>query len=451
MKNTVLKFRENHYFFNSKNLGIYKINEDDFNDYLNDPSVFFKHNKVIAKDTIPKYEFQDFTNKSYNKIRLKTNRTMNFTVCMTENCNFNCKYCFYGDMYKKTRSHSMQAVILDNVYRTIDFIDSIDTYDTINIGFYGGEPLLEFNKVKSIISYTKTKKKNYFFRMTTNGYLLTSEYIEYLVKHNVKLTISLDINQEIHDKNRKTKTGIDTYEAVLERINIIRDKYRNFYDEKVDFNAVAANLYDYYIGLRVTEENKKMKVNYIAETDCHLSCEYSFDVNNIINYENSIFDSQVDKIISAIKEKYKVKLNREERILKNKLKNIHLRKLKYHWGGICFPPGINNLFLSTDGTYYMCEKLDYSHNIGSVENGIEIDKINLILKNFYDFKKKYCNECWLKNLCTLCYIPFVDDNHLFKSNKNACEFHKIEKSKELAAYSFLCEIYNKNELDDFFV
>ena len=145
---------------------------------------------------------------------------------MTQNCNFRCKYCVYsGAENSYQRVHSNKVMNWNTARKAIDFLweHSIDSKD-VNIGFYGGEPLLEFDLIKKAIEYSRKKfmGKEISFSMTTNGTLLTEEIIRFLSKNKVQLVISLDGAKEINDENRVFKNGSGTYDRVIRKIDLIK-------------------------------------------------------------------------------------------------------------------------------------------------------------------------------------------------------------------------------------
>lgn len=102
--------------------------------------------------------------------------------------------------------------------KSLDFLleHSIDN-EIVNIGFYGGEPMIEFDLIKKCIEYAKEifKGKDIQFSITTNGTLINKKIIRYFVKNKVNLTISLDGPKEVHDKNRRFCNGSGTFDKII--------------------------------------------------------------------------------------------------------------------------------------------------------------------------------------------------------------------------------------------
>ena len=108
----------------------------------------------------------------------------------------------------------------------IDFLlENSGSHYNLDIDFFGGEPLLNFDVVKDTVAYAKSKeeeyKKHFNFTLTTNGLLLDDEVIDYLNENMKNVVLSLDGRKEKHDQFRKTLNGKGSYDAVV-------PKFQNF-------------------------------------------------------------------------------------------------------------------------------------------------------------------------------------------------------------------------------
>jgi len=110
--------------------------------------------------------------------------------------------------------------------KAVDFLweHSVDS-KRVNVGFYGGEPLLEFPLIQRVVEYCMDRfsGKELTFNITTNGTLLSDEIIRYFQVHDVSMMISLDGPKEINDQNRIFADGGGTCDAVMERIARLRE------------------------------------------------------------------------------------------------------------------------------------------------------------------------------------------------------------------------------------
>lgn len=184
----------------------------------------------------------------------------NLILQVTQQCNLRCKYCAYSGNYYN-RSHTSNRMDFETAKKAIDFyLKRSEKADQLALSFYGGEPLLEFELIKKCVSYILQRKgdKKILFTMTTNGTLMTEDVIEFLVKYEFNLMISLDGDKKSHDINRRFKTGKGSFDIILENLSRLK-AYNEEYYSKVLFNCVISsssdleNIYRFY-----SEEDSEM-------------------------------------------------------------------------------------------------------------------------------------------------------------------------------------------------
>ncbi len=160
----------------------------------------------------------DFCYKMEYAKRLKslTNRTLSLVIAPTLSCNFACPYCYEASL----PSSLMKANVEDEL---IDFINSFtQTCDNLEICWSGGEPLIGFDNIESLYYKIQNKSKLPLIRQSivTNGYLLTDRVCDFFRLGHVSLVqITIDGNEETHNKSRILKTGGKTYDAILSNID----------------------------------------------------------------------------------------------------------------------------------------------------------------------------------------------------------------------------------------
>jgi len=152
-----------------------------------------------------------------------TRKIISIHLLVTQQCNFNCVYCYGKNPGPLENMDSLTA------RRSIDWLfDHSGTRKKVRVEFFGGEPLLNMPLIRETINYTRKQEKKSgkttTFAMTTNGALLTEENVQFLKQHKVGTMISLDGPAQIHDSQRPLKTGGKSHGAVLSGIeNIFRD------------------------------------------------------------------------------------------------------------------------------------------------------------------------------------------------------------------------------------
>ncbi|MBR5712057.1 MAG: thioether cross-link-forming SCIFF peptide maturase [Lachnospiraceae bacterium] len=132
-------------------------------------------------------------------------------------CNLNCTYCFAS----QGRFHGDRALMsFETGKRAIDFlVEHSGTRRNLEVDFFGGEPLMNWEVVKQIVAYARSieqeKKKNFRFTLTTNGMLIDDEVIDFANREMHNVVLSLDGRREIHDRFRKDYAGRGSYDVIV--------------------------------------------------------------------------------------------------------------------------------------------------------------------------------------------------------------------------------------------
>lgn len=169
---------------------------------------------------------------------------------VTDACNLRCKYCAYGEFYDDYDCRESKDLSVEWAIRLIDYLvpywnsgRNVSAQTPIWISFYGGEPLLNFPFIERIVDYVlhgiDCPRHRFSFSMTTNAILL-HRYMDFLQEHDFSLLISLDGN-EANDAYRMDKAGHSSYARVVENVNALREKYPDYFERRVNFNAVLHN------------------------------------------------------------------------------------------------------------------------------------------------------------------------------------------------------------------
>ncbi|MGO8744657.1 MAG: radical SAM protein [Thermoguttaceae bacterium] len=131
------------------------------------------------------------------------------TLELTQQCNLACEYCVFGKHYDRRRQPSDAPMSLDTAKSAVARFMSHKPA-IANIGFYGGEPLLEFELMKEVVAFAEKHGAESGierrFSITTNGTLLSEEKIHFLVAHEFAVFISLDGNKKTQDRYRVFKS-----------------------------------------------------------------------------------------------------------------------------------------------------------------------------------------------------------------------------------------------------
>lgn len=348
------------------------------------------------------------------------------TLQITQNCNLRCSYCIYSeDSNLGQRSHSANIMSLDTAKKALNFYKehSIDS-EMASITFYGGEPLIEFQRMKEIVSYAEQifEGKEILFGITTNATLLNEEVIDFLLEHKFNITISIDGPQKVQDKNRKFKGGQGSYDIVIKNVSLLHDKNPDLM-KNVTISMVIDPEQDYselvtLFQLPILED---VNLTYtMVEKDAEIlppSNDY------LTKYQYDLFLAYVEYFRSDDK-KYASKLvKRDLDAFKSGMSRFKTNILSQMAapGGPCVP-GKMRLFVNSFGDLYPCERVneDCCMKIGTLENGFDYNQINAVL-NIGQLTADKCKKCWAFQQCTICAKRADEEGIISVPKKNtAC-------------------------------
>ena len=196
------------------------VTEKDLDELFDDIETLRHYGKLYTDDLYADRAF-DFKNRN----------TVIKALCLhvAHTCNLNCEYCFAS----QGKYHGDRALMSPEVgKRALDFlIENSGTRTNLEVDFFGGEPLMNWEVVKEIVRYgrelEKTHKKKFRFTLTTNGVLLDDDVIDFANKEMHNVVLSLDGRKEIHDNLRKTVNGKGSYDMIV-------PKFQHFIEKRGD-------------------------------------------------------------------------------------------------------------------------------------------------------------------------------------------------------------------------
>lgn len=379
---------------------------------------------------------------------------------VTQQCNLRCEYCAYSGIYEGNRVHSGNRMRFETAKRAIDFYleHSIDS-PSVSIGFYGGEPLLEFELIKKCIDYAvnKIEGKEIRFNLTTNGTMLAGEKASFLAEHDVSIAISLDGSKKEHDACRKFPDGTGSFDTVMKNVQDLSQNYPEYTKRSVLFFATVNPYMDLGCVMEYFRANE-----IINERSVIYNSMVSRDLKEDLHYQESFFQIRKYEYIKALFALIgKLDKNNVDPIVRTSMeqakkaksalhKRMELRPV-VHPGGPCMP-GILRLFARYDGALFPCERVNENldfYQIGSVEKGFDLDKMRDIL-NIGKLTEEECKSCWNLQRCAICSneIEFHGEKRPGKKEKLIlCREKKRETEMELYEQSVLKEFGYTMEME----
>ncbi len=347
---------------------------------------------------------------------------MKFTLSLTQQCNLRCSYC-YIQKHSAVMSAGVAKKIIDEIFRFSPPEEDID------IGFFGGEPLLEFELIKQIVSYVEEhsaySRDRVELTLVTNGTIFNPAIGKYLQEHNIVFCLSCDGPPRIQDKFRKFRDGQGSSAKVEETIRNAHDYFPPFPVNAVYHPETLDHLpevVDYFSSLGV----KRIYLNPDYSAPWGIE-----DVEKLPNIYNQIAHKYLDyhlqdnpHFISLIDGKIGV-------ILKGGY--APMERCRMGTGEFAFAPS---------GNIYPCERLigpdDGMHCIGHIDTGL--DSVRPCANSKFSSEiNQECTTCTLLDYCmTWCgcsnYFSSGDYN---KVGPFMCAAEKAAINTALEVYQLL--------------
>ena len=350
-------------------------------------------------------------------------------LIITEDCNLQCAYCSYSGIYEYERVHNRKSMPFLVAKKSLDYfitkhffrIRRINPTKRIVIGFYGGEPLLEFDLIKKVMMYCSDKYPDLeiMWNLTTNGTLLSREVVRFLVENNVFVSVSLDGPEEEHDRNRIYKGGKGSFDEVFEGIIRLKEEIKNQGKEHI-LPYMILTCYD-------TKTNLE-KVNDFFATNVE-TLGMAGRVNSVKQYFTSYYDNVTPAEEEGFRMRYRILEQRYfdavkkgrvglkdsflERLIGEPLQNLYIRSITSdgrHLGrliGGCVPG--SKIAVDCDGNFHICEKMNLNFPIGNYIDGIEILKVREVIEKWKEATQK-CIQCPISGVCGICYAVCATDD-----------------------------------------
>ena len=352
---------------------------------------------------------------------------------ITQDCNFRCSYCAYSGEFSHMLPHKNESISMETARRSIDFLMSHSRADELlTVIFYGGEPLLEFEMLTEIVAYGDSFNRRMQYGVSTNGSLLSSKVARWLSDHpNVFVTVTL--NGKNHDMYRLDVEGHGTLTLILNRLNRIQENWPQVWRRQIRFIAnffsyeELHSLRDFFRRdmLRLPVAVTRINLDYASES---LKAKFSLDKVREKKRRADTYEAYIaghDDFLSKLFEKG--------------LDKIHNR-------GLCdsgmpglidsCAPLVWRMFVRTDGTINVCEKVSDKLRLGNVFPGFDDIKILKLYKDMKDFCNRNCKACWAQRLCMFCYQDIIDEdgNILDAFSEETCERNRTGVLEYLKMY-----------------
>jgi len=466
MKNTLflLSNHNNNYFFNYSTNSISLIHpliklfheeinktgkidknnyQQDFSkemiEYYREKYFFFKKHKLIDTNIS---EIKLVPDISSLQVERQVANLTQLTLEITEQCNYDCTYCAYGELYndygEREREHlsfEKIEIFLKKLVKLKKSNINSNNKRVLYISFYGGEPLLNIELIKEVVSFiNKAKLEDIIkYSITTNGWYL-DKYLDFLIENDFNILLSLDGDVKTN-KYRVLHNRKETYSKVFNSAKKIMNKHPLFFENNVNFNSVfsdAGNQNEINAFFE-REFDKKTRISTISNSGV---------TKNKVGMFNEMFKTlKIEKEIKYIPENsrflnltkfLRFTLKLEKKSIKSLFNNS---TPKHNPTGTCFPFS-KKMFITAQGKVLPCERIGHQYELGNVvsskTNFISYSQIANQYETHFNKMIKLCSNCYRKNDCSQCMFYLnVSNNEKVKCPHFASE---IVYTKDLEYY-----------------
>lgn len=327
-------------------------------------------------------------------VDFKKRKTVVKALCLhiAHDCNLACQYCFA----EEGEYHGRRALMSFEVgKKAIDFLLlNSGNRKNLEIDFFGGEPLMNWEVVKQIVEYGRSKEKeynkNFRFTMTTNGVLLNDEIMEFCNREMSNVVLSLDGRKEVNDKMRPFRNGKGSYELIVPKFQ----KFAKLRENK-----------DYYIRGTFTRENMDFAKDVLEFADLGFK---SMSIEPVVAQAEEYYAIREEDIPQILKEYDNLAVEYIKRHKEGKGFNFFHFNIDLQQGPCVAKrlsgcgSGTEYLAVTPWGDFYPCHQFvgqdDYL--LGNVDEGLLNTKVRDEFKLCNVYAKDKCQDCFARFYCS---------------------------------------------------
>lgn len=357
--------------------------ETEVEEALDEVQMLVDNEELFTKDTYENY-IMDF----------KKRPTVVKALCLhiAHDCNLACQYCFA----EEGEYHGRRALMSFEVgKKALDFlIANSGNRRNLEVDFFGGEPLMNWQVVKDLVAYGREQEKlhdkKFRFTLTTNGVLLNDEVMEFCNREMGNVVLSIDGRKEVHDKMRPFRKGAGSYDLIV-------PKFQQF------------------------AESRHQDKYYVRGTFTHYNLDFSEDVLHLADL--GFKQISVEPVVADPKEPYAIWEEDLPKLFEeyDKLAVEMIRRHKsgedfnfFHFmidleGGPCVAKRLSGCGSGTEylavtpwGDFYPCHQFVGNEKflLGNVDEGILNTDIRDEFKCCNVYAKEKCRKCFARFYCS---------------------------------------------------
>lgn len=359
------------------------VTEEDLRQCIDDVTALKEAGKLWSPDVYEDMAF-DFKNRN----------TVVKALCLhvAHTCNLNCSYCFAS----QGRYEGERALMSFEVgKRAMDFlIENSGTRRNLEVDFFGGEPLMNFDVVKRLVAYArsveKERGKHFRFTLTTNGVLIDDDVIDFANREMSNVVLSLDGRKEVHDRYRVDYAGNGSWEKIVPKFQ----------------KLVQA---------------RQGKNYYMRGTFTHANPDFLKDIQTMLDL--GFTELSMEPVVAAPGDPAALTEADKEIVMQQyeELARLMLQRDKegrpftfYHYmidlkGGPCIYKRISGCGSGTEymavtpwGDLYPCHQFvgDEKFKLGNIWDGVENHAVQAEFAGCNVYAREECRDCWARLYCS---------------------------------------------------
>lgn len=312
---------------------------------------------------------------------------------IAHDCNLRCRYCFASTGDFGVKRTLMPASVGK---KAIDFlIEKSGSRRNLEVDFFGGEPLMNFDVVKEIVMYAlerqKKTGKNFRFTITTNAMLLNEDHKKFINKYMGNVVLSLDGRREVNDRMRVRADGTGSYDTILPRIKDM---------------AESRGQDNYYVRGTFTRENLDFSKDVLHLADLGFK---QISVEPVVAAKDTGFDLRREDLPVLFKEYEDLALEYVKRHNESRGFNFFHFMIDLEQGPCVIKrmkgcgSGHEYLAVTPEGDLYPCHQFVgmEQFKMGNVNNSFDIDdSICSMFRKQNIYIKDECRKCWARFFCS---------------------------------------------------
>ena len=357
--------------------------EDDIKDALADVTELTEAGQLFVEDT-----YESMIGE------VKKRKTVVKALCLhiAHDCNLACRYCFA----EEGEYHGRRAMMSFEVgKKALDFlIANSGSRRNLEVDFFGGEPLMNWQVVKDLVAYGRQQEKlhdkHFRFTVTTNGVLLNDEIQEFINQEMDNVVLSLDGRREVNDRMRPFRNGKGSYDLIVPKFQKLAD---------------SRNQEKYYIRGTFTRENLDFSEDILHFADLGFTQMSIEPVVGDASDPYAIREEDLPKIMEEYDKLARVMIQREK---EGKGFNFFHFMIDLD-GGPCVAKRLSGCGSGTEylavtpwGDLYPCHQFVGQEEflMGNVEDGIIKPEIADDFRSCNVYSKEKCRDCFAKFYCS---------------------------------------------------